>query len=215
MSTIKTGLFGGALVAAGLTANAQNFVYSAYDSTGTTQSYAVSYAPYETYDYAFGPDSKNTYVSSFDSSYGRNTFATTQDATSMSATGQWAGDGSNGYGFGLSYILQYFQVSQDAQLFIEWDFTNTDNFVSGELFLDPSGTNIWTLDGLGGDPATGSATIGVQAGVNYGIAFGLADGFGPFLFDTNQKFVTVTLVPAPGAASILGLCGLAIARRRR
>jgi len=215
--TISKGLFGGALVAAGMSAQARTFVYSAYDAAGATQSYAFSYAPYETYDYAFGPDLLNTSTSDTDGFFGTNTFSTTQTATSMRASGRWEGDGSYGAGFGSSYILQFFQVSADAQLLIEWDFSATDNLVSADVFVDaPGGASLFSLDPSG--DAVGSAIVNVEAGVAYGIDFGLIRGFGPFLFDTNEKFIEVTLVPGPGVVGVLALAGLlggGASRRRR
>lgn len=214
MSTFKSCLFGGALMAAGI-ANAQEFTYSANSVSGNEESYAGSYAPYESYDFASGAELKNTFVSEFDSNYGSNTFQTTQDATSMTATGQWAGDGSSGQGFGFAYIVQFFQVTEDAQILIEWDFSSTDNFVSADLFLDEgdSFSSIFELDNNGDN--VGSALVDVEAGVDYGIDFGLIRGFGPFLLDTELKYINVTLIPAPGAVGLLAVAGLAASRRRR
>ena len=208
-------LFGGALMAAGMTAQAQNFIYSANDTTNTNRSFAYSAAFGGGFDISYASGALNTYTSAVTSNYGATFAWTTQSATHMGAYGRWNGGGSSGFGYGGNLILQFFQVSQNAQLLIEWDFSGTDNYASAIVLTDPTSDVVFELDGLGGDPSSGTALVNVSAGTDYGILFGLNNGSLPFFYNTDTQFITVTLVPAPGAAALLGMGGLLAARRRR
>lgn len=211
---LNKALFGGALMAAGMTANAQTFIYNATDTTGTYQSFAYSDAYGGTVDISYASGALNT-SSTGTSILGTTTVSTSQTANSMRVDGQWDGTGPYGYGYGGSFIQQFFQVSANADLVIEWDFSGTDNYAFALVLEDPSFGLVFELDGLGGDPSSGSTTISLTAGTDYAVNFGLVDGFLPFFFSTENQFISMTLVPAPGAIAVLGLGGLVATRRRR
>lgn len=216
----KVCLFGGALMAAGMSAQAQSFIYADTDTTATYSSLAYSSAYGGALDIAYRPASLDTFSYGYSYYTGGTTMTTSQTATSMAATGTWDGSGYSGYGYGKSVMQQYFQVSANAQLLIEWDVSGTDGYAGTVVFEDISGTPLFSWSGLS-DPLSGSALVNVSAGVDYGLLFGLYDlssGFGPFIFSsTETQYISVTLVPvpAPGAASLLGLGGLVATRRRR
>ena len=211
-------LFGGALMAAGMSAQAQSFIYADTDTTATYSSFAYSAAYGGALDVAYRPASLDTFSYGYSYYTGGTTMTTSQTATSMGTTGSWDGYGYLGYGYGTSVMQQYFQVSADAQLLIEWDVSGTDGYAGTVVFEDISGTPLFVWSGLT-DPLSGSALVDVYAGVDYGLLFGLYDvasGFGPYIFSsTETQYINVTLVPAPGAAMLLGLGGLATTRRRR
>jgi hypothetical protein len=215
MNVSKTCLFGGALAAAGI-ANAQQFIYADMDVAGAYSSFAYSQAYAYGFDIAYAPDALNTYAQDYTYLTGTTTVWTTQDNTSMSANGNWDGGGVLGYGYGGNLMQQFFQVSADADLVMEWDVSGTDGYAQWVLFNDDSGAIIDSWDGL--DPfggAAGTSTIALQAGVNYGLVMGLQAGAFPFYFTTDTAFVSANLVPAPGAMGLLGVAGLAATRRRR
>lgn len=214
--SMNKALFGGALMAAGMTAQAQNFIYSAYDTTNTYASFAYSSAYYGALDISYASGALNTYASAYSYYTGTTTAWTTQSATSMGAYGQWGGDGLLGYGYGGNLMQQFFQVSHDGYLCFEWDFSGTDNYASAIVLTDPALGVVFELDGLGGDPSSGTAMVAVSAGTDYALIFGLQNGFFPFYFDTDVQYITVEFkIPAPGAAALLGMGGLLAVRRRR
>jgi len=225
MSVTKTCLFGGALMAAGMTANAQQFVINDFDVTGAYPSFAQSRAsgdinPYGDVAYAYTGGGLDTYSTAYDPGFGTGTFSTTVNSNLMRADGQWAGDGTTGYGYGISRIQAFFQVSQDADLIVSWDFSNTDNYATAVVLEEVGGATLVDVQGLAGAPAIGTQTVSLQAGVDYAFIGGLFGNagfgsFGPFIFDSNVKFVQAELVPAPGAMGLLGFAGLAATRRRR
>ena len=146
--------------------------------------------------------------------------ATTQTATSMGHTANWDGYGLLGYGFGYTFMQQFFQVSADATLLFEWDVSGTDGYAGAIVIEDATGGTLFAWSPLAGDAAAGSASVAVSAGVDYALIFGFQDifssGFGPFIFDsTETQFINVTLVPTPASAALLGLGGLVATRRRR
>jgi len=214
MNLSKT-LFGGALACAGLTANAQQFIYSATDTSGAYSSFAYSYAYGGTTDISYDSGNLNTASGAYSAYFGGLDTSTSQTATSMNVQGTWDGTGIAAYGYGGNLLQQFFTVSQDAQLLISWDFSGTDLFAQALVLEDPGLGSIFTLDGLAGDPAAGSTTIDVVAGQQYGLVMGLNAGFFPFYFDTATQFINVQLVPAPGAVALFGGAGLLAARRRR
>jgi len=205
--------------------NAQQFVFSDYDVTGAYPAFAQSRAtgdpaPYGDTAYQGIDGNLDTYSTAYDAYNGTGTFSTSQSSNLLRAEGQWAGDGSDGFGYGISRIQAFFQVSQDADLIVSWDFSNTDNYATAIVLEDASGTAILDVQGLAGAPAIGSQTVALTAGVDYAFIGGLFGNsgfgaFGPFIFDTGLKFVEAELVPAPGAMGLLGIAGLAATRRRR
>lgn len=217
--TGKAALFGGALMAAGMSANAQSFIYLDSGLGGAYPSFAQSVAYGGFGDVAYAPDPLNTMDSAYNAYTGTTTMSTTQTANNMTASGSWDGSGVLGYGYGIAQFQQFFMVgSNDLELLIEWDVSGTDAYASSIVLETAGGTTVFAFDPLfGGDPLVGSATVPLQAGVEYAYLGGLvAGGAGPFIFSsTDTQFVSATLIPAPGAAGLLGIAGLAATRRRR
>lgn len=219
----KMCLFGGALMTAGLTAQAQTFIYADADTTATYGSFASSYAygVGGTADNAYRPATLDTYASGYSYALGTTTMSTSQTATSMRTEGSWDGGGYVGYGYGTNIMQQWFQTSADGALRIDWDVSGTDGYASALVLEDVSGNTLSRISPFAlGTATSGTRYISVDAGVDYGILFGLQDifitGAGPFIFNsTDAQFINVTLIPAPGAAALLGLGGLVATRRRR
>jgi|GEM_PF-1546764 len=219
-NSTKTSLFGGALMAAGLSAQAQTFIYADTDTSGTYSSFAYSAAYGGYVDVAYRPAALDTLSYGYSAYFGGTTMSTSQTAGEMRSEAQWDGYGLLGYGYGTNVMQQYFQVSADATLLIEWDVSGTDGYTGLGVFEDVSGSTVFAWSPLAGDSLTGSALVAVQAGVDYGLVFGMQDifssGFGPYIYtSTDTQFISVTVVPTPGAAGVLGLGGLLAARRRR
>ena len=213
-------LFGGALMAAGMTANAQTFVYNATDVTGAYPSFAASVAAGGAYDVAYtGVDGfLNTSNSAYNAAYGTTSMSTSQDADSFRAQGSWDGTGTAGYGYGIARFQQFFTVTEDAIVTITWDTTDTDGFWSALVAQDD--INGTVAASLGGSADAGSFSFFADNDLNYVFLGGLFNnGFGPFITADARSpaFIEVTIseVPAPGAAALLGLAGVAGLRRRR
>lgn len=190
---LNKALFGGALMAAGMTAEAQTFIYSATDTTGDYQSSAISYAYGGGYSSSTDSGALNTSSTGSSYGYGTTTVSTNQTANSMRIEGEWAGDGAYGNGYGWGFLRQYFQVSADADLLIEWNIGGTGLSSIAMVFEDPALNNLFELDGLAGK-SSGSTTISLTAGSDYAVRFGWG---GPFLNSTETQFIRVTLVEAP------------------
>jgi len=168
------------------------------------------------FEMASAPDLLNTSASYYNPATGTTTISTIQTGNSMRVEGSWAGDGSNGNGYGGGNIQQFFRVGEDSMLLLEWDVTGTDGFARNVLLETGDGlTTLFSFDGTNGDPLSGSALIPVRAGIELAVVLGLSPS-GTLIFEPNTtQFVSVTLVPAPGAAGIFGVAGLAATRRRR
>ena len=226
MLSSQRALFGGALLAAGLAgrANAQfgTFIFQDQDVTGSFSSYAYSYAYGSgNFDQVFRPNRLNTSSTSPGAgAYGPNTVTTSQNYHKMRTTATLS-PAATAAGYGFSRIQQFFRVTQDTQLSVQWDIRATDGFVSGFLLESATGTQLWTLNpaGAGSDPPQGRVTINLFAGTDYTALFGFKDqssGFGPFLTSLGfENFIQMKIVPTPGAAGIFGMAGLIAVRRRR
>jgi hypothetical protein len=215
MKNAKACLFGGALLSAGLTANAQTFVYNDLDSTMTYSSFAYSTAYGGAIDIAYAPDALNTYSSGYSYFTGVTTVETHQAPTSFGIEASWDGGGAYGFGYGGGLIQQFFTVSQDAILRLTWDLTGTDGYAFSVVAEDP-GSTLFFFDPLFGDPLAGSVDIPVEAGVNYAGVLSMVNSFFPFILEPDTpQFITAELIPAPGAAGVLALGGIAATRRRR
>ncbi len=227
MHSLNKSLFGGALLAAGMVAtNAQagEFIFQATNPADGAPSFAYSQAYATGLDIAYGVNGLlNTFATAYSGATGTTTASTTQTSTLMRTDISWGGDGAVGYGYGRTFMQQFFQVSNDSTLLIEWDFSGTDGYSSSFVLETAGGTVIFANEGLGGGTFAGSASISLSAGVDYAAIFGFRDqgsGFGPFIFSTNNQFISMTLVkdgviPTPGALGLFGLAGFAAARRRR
>jgi len=227
----KAALFGGALMAAGMTAQtqAQNFIYLDSGVGGAYPSYAVSNAFLASGYIAYAPVPLNTTSSGYNPLTGTTTMATTWDANGFGTTANWDGTGANGFGYGYTLIQQFFMVDAPGQLLIEWDYTGTDGHAAS-IVLETDNvpgrglaghapeTTLFSNAGQDGDPFAGSVLINVEPGVEYAYLGGFTDiPYGSFLSitSTDTQFINVSLVPTPGAAGVVGLACLACVRRRR
>lgn len=218
-------LFGGALMACGMTANAQTFTYFDTSNPGLGGAYpsfaqSIAYGGASS-DVAYQTDGAlDTSYSAYSALTGTSTFSTTQDANGWRAEGVWDGTGSLGYGYGFARFQSFFTVSEDATVTVSWDATQTDGFWSA-LVLRDDGSGSPAILNIGGTVDAGSVSFFADDDVRYLFIGGLAQGTsGPFLFTAdsrNPAFVEVSIgaVPAPGAAAMLGVVGLAGLRRRR
>ncbi|MEM7622467.1 MAG: hypothetical protein AAF235_04615 [Planctomycetota bacterium] len=225
----KACLFGGALMAAGMTANAQEFMFSDTDATGAYESFAISgaydyYTPFVT-DTAYAPDALNTFATAYDLFRGTTTMSTSQTSTELRTEASWSPSALGYDGFGYTFFQQFFQVTEDATMTISWDISGTDGYADAIVVEDTAtGALLFAFDGLV-DSATGSVDITLEAGVDYAAIFGFQDfldplgsDFGPFILDSeNTQFISLALspIPTPGSAATLALAGLVAARRRR
>ena len=203
MNTAQKCPFGGTLMAAGV-ANAQQLDFAinyggAYPSAFTTAN-AVQYVDFA----AAGP---------------------VADAIDGGAIGSMTNTTMNASADGLDQFAQsYVYVIQavDTVIEISWDFGNEDPGFA-PFFSDVSVID-WSAGGLpvflvdpSADPLTptsGTQQITLLAGVGYGILLEA----GPTSFDSGAEgsaSASLVVIPAPGAATLAGLAGLAALRRRR
>jgi len=173
------------------------------------------------------PGDQNHAVSGF----GSDAASTSTDSlTRLEAT--WDGTptsvGDVGLAGGLS--LQNFTVSDSYTLRFSWDLAGTDfndntifppnpissrpllrlaayDQISGEFFDTVLETRVDATN------PTGSADIVVELGEIYQLTLFL--GYLQHFEPDKTSFVQAELIPAPGAAGLLGIAGIAAARRRR
>jgi len=209
MNTTTKTLFGGALLTAGMSmASAQSFTLP-----GNIPPYSDTIVQAYVYDfYTIGNVGGYNLNGGFGDSYSVNT-AYGNGSASITANSLSASSDGNGntdfLGGAFAQAYGYLSVTQDAALNVAWDFT-------GEGGFGPLG-NITIVDWTNGGVlvfetsafTAGSDSIALQAGINYGI--NLTATSAP---DTSA-FASAVLVPAPGAAALLGLAGVAAVRRRR
>ncbi|MEO0632023.1 MAG: hypothetical protein AAFY46_15060 [Planctomycetota bacterium] len=207
--TSKT-LFGGALLSAGMVANASA---QSFTLPGNIPPYADTVVQAYVYDYytigtVGGYNVNGGFGDSYSVSVAEGSGMGAIDANSLSASAD-AGGVTDYFGFALGGAYGYLGVTEDASLELAWDF-------SAEGAGGPLG-NITVVDWSAGgvlvfetDAFTaGTASVPLLAGVNYGITVLANAGPGA------TAFATATLVPAPASAAIMGLAGLAAVRRRR
>ncbi|MEO1715934.1 MAG: hypothetical protein AAFR76_02370 [Planctomycetota bacterium] len=209
--TTKT-LFGGALLSAGMVANASAQSFTLPGNVPPYPDTVVSGYVYDFYaigPYADGGASENGGFGdsySISNAYGSASSSITSNQLSASSDG-FGNTDSLGGAFAQAY--GYLGVTQDGQLDLAWDFT-------GEGGFGPLG-NITVVDWSAGgvlvfetDAFTaGTASLNLLAGVNYGINLVATSA------QDTSAFATATLIPAPASAALMGLAGLAAARRRR
>ncbi|MEL6795217.1 MAG: hypothetical protein AAFO89_00175 [Planctomycetota bacterium] len=207
--TTKT-LFGGALLSAGMVANASA---QSFTLPGNVPPYADTVTEAVVYDYytigtVGGYNVNGGFGDSYSVSITEGSAMGSIDANNLSASADAAGVTDYlGFAFGRAY--GYLGVTEDADLNLAWDFTAEGG--GGPLgnitIVDWSagGVLVFETDAF----TAGSATVPLLAGVNYGIA--LVANAGP----GATAFATADLVPAPASAALLGFGGLAAARRRR
>ncbi len=214
MSTCKTTcLFGGALMAAGIASTAEAAPsFSFQDSGPVYASLAYVQADVGTdtqFAIAYAPTDLNLSVTASDAG-GVVDSSTFRDSTTLRTEASWNGVGSPAFADG--FFVQNFTVDADGQLLITWDYTALDTPPPDGLTLFDNATSTELFD-LATDIGTpsGSTTVDVFAGVSYLIALGAGGDFSA----TGVQFIDVELIPAPGAAGVFAIAGLAATRRRR
>ena len=208
--TSKT-LFGGALLSAGMVANANA---QSFTLPGNIPPYADTFLTGIVYDYytigQLGGQSVNGGFGdsySVSSAYGNASSSIT--STQLSASSDGFGNTDLSFGGAYANAYGYLSVDQDASLDLAWDFTGEGSF--GPLgriqIVDWSAGGVLVFETTAFSAGTNSVSL--FAGTNYGIlvqATSAAD---------TSAFATATLVPAPASVALLGLGGLAAVRRRR
>jgi MYXO-CTERM domain-containing protein len=193
-------LFGGALLAAGLTAaSSGDFIITGNVPTGN---YVGAYFG------GFMPFSINADFWNYSAASGTAYALSQADAMSISNYG-FGGD------TGLAYALHFtpisFEVTADTNVTVSWDFTGDVDGIGG-AYID----SFISVDGPSGNLAfgdlnnpVGSVDVALSAGDTYTfIGQALATGPG----GTSQWSI---VIPTPGAFALLGLAGLCGRRRRR
>lgn len=225
-SPAAVALFGGALFAAGV-AHAQELEFASngggyFASTYTT---AIGYDGLTNYVYeqniSYSPSEIAAPVFAADGGWTGGASITATQMTAVAYAGSTAlGDYANARGIAYAYVQQ----SADTQVRFDWDFSNEipgeDPYFSFiQVFDFTNGVLAFSVD-VTGDPASafaGSAVITLEAGVGYGITLS-SDIFEDAALGTAANGVataSLTVIPAPGAAGLLGVAGLVAARRRR
>ena len=119
---------------------------------------------------------------------------------------------------GVDYIVtidsSYFTVAEDWEVTLSWDMT--DQFsgfgLGGGMALLENGT---IINSVTGDGVTGSLNVTLLAGASYQLTMNAAIVGSAFGATGGTTWVHMEKVPAPGALALLGLAGVAGARRRR
>ena len=212
---MKKCLFGGAMFAAGIAAqaNAQQFNIEVgpYGIAALAYSYQFSYNTYASdYQLAYGAFVPQYATTTLDGVTG--TAMVTNTTIASSASGQTPGQPNDQ--FNLAYA--YFNVDPGVTLDIEWDFSalSVSPFfgfggVIQVLNLD-SGIVEFAVDQALGDPLTGSMNFDPVDGASYRAAVNVG-GF----FTGGEASASITTVPTPAGATLLAMGGFMAARRRR
>lgn len=188
---MKKCLFGGALLAAGMTASASaqfNFSYS-YVLVGA-YAYGVS-GP--SYDQFVGAGFWSVAAAEPGALATSDGTATLFDVRARAD----AGSGAFSYDF-----ISYFTVGSDTVATASWNLSNSGFYIIDNL---TDGVNLLAQFSV----SSGSAPIALEAGKQYSLAGGVFQTDG-----TGEGFAQL-LIPAPASASLLALAGLAATRRRR
>ncbi|GAB4547634.1 MAG: hypothetical protein Tsb0013_07530 [Phycisphaerales bacterium] len=222
----KTCLFGGVLFAAGL-ASAQSFSIQddrplnpgAMPATVASQAYAfASLDGVTNYAFELRPDDINHTVTSASGS-GELVASNSFQPTELRGDLDWNGSGSATGGVLASVG---FQVDVNATGIASWDVSGMASFGASSYFgvytYDAGGFIIPVFErdfdgSISGmiDPLSGIENISLEAGRQY-IAEWTINGV-PNV-DAAQ-FVSLQLIPAPGAAGLLAVAGFVGVRRRR
>jgi hypothetical protein len=213
-NSTKAALFGGTLLAAGMSANAQSFNFQDSGSYASTPFNSFSRV-FSNTNYGVGSYTENVAPTDLNNSitaYG-STASASVTSNNLRVEAEWDGTdtelGSLGYAGAI--LQQFFTVNEPLSLDVTWDLTDTD-FFGNIIFFIENDVNTVNLSIDSTNP-TGSLSIPVDAGNDYGIVIDLG---APFLFAANDPiFINAELVPAPGAFALMGAAGLAGVRRRR
>lgn len=198
----RRSLFGGALLAAGLsvqTAGAQSFVFNYSASyvglvdVNTHQSIAR--------DYAYGPGFLSVFAGA------GNSYASTDLASqTILSRALSRDDGVLAAGF---HFFSYFQVTQNVLATVWWDFRADQGYEGSRIAISAPGTGLLLSEEYSAHPA-GSTKLLLLAGQTYyleGAVFAQAGTQAP-------SFYSIA-VPAPGPAVALAVAGIGLSRRRR
>lgn len=195
-------LFGGTLVLAGVPAAAQEFILFDEGPNDGLGSYAYAYVAID------DPDSPLAYLDAADdtspllatitgtsAAYGTSTVTASSNAYSIGVSSEWDGNGAYGYAYNEADVFQYFQVTEDGDLTIEWDFRGVSP--GGAIFVERvsegGGFPLFFLDlELGGGQQTGTAMIPVNTGQDYLVGALLSGA----VQQSGLRFARVTLGPA-------------------
>ncbi|MGP1273154.1 MAG: PEP-CTERM sorting domain-containing protein [Phycisphaerales bacterium] len=215
MHMASKALFGGALMTAGVV-NAQSFNFLDSGVGGAYPSFAyLNDTRSGESSIAYAPASLSIGLTTVNG----GTLSTTQSSNELRIDGVW--DGTDTGGFGNLYaggrLQQFFTITADAVLRITWDTSSTDGFTQSFVINNADGSVLFSYDGLGGDPVTGSVDVPLVAGPEYGAVLAFDNlGFNAFFEVPNvPAFISMELIPAPSSLALVGLGGLAAARRRR
>lgn len=231
-------LFGGALLASGMPAHAQEMIF--HDSS--LDGYQPSFTRHVLEAYAsdgyggystqfsdvlideFAPDDLNLETTRT-SRYGVNTTRTIRTSELIRTEAEWEGGGIYDQGRGSAGIYQHFSVTEDTNLVVTWDLTGlTIDYASMILFEEVSNDVLMEFPEFD-DNVSNTLVIPLTAGTRYVFAGGLfvragsydtlEGGIGQFDALGVPQFIQARIVPAPPA----GLLGLGascwILRRRR
>ncbi|MEM1186436.1 MAG: PEP-CTERM sorting domain-containing protein [Planctomycetota bacterium] len=210
MIRINKTLFGGALLTAGVVANA---AAQEFTLPGNVPPYADTYVQGTVYDYyTVGTLTGDSTNGGFPDSYAINSSSgsTLANITVNSLSAYASGAGNTdflGFSSAISYV--YVSVTLSAALEMAWDFTQEAGFAPAGLIRITD----WSAGGVtvfetAADSA-GTDSFNLTAGNVYGILLIASAG------QEGTGFAEANLVPSPGSLGLIGLAGIAAVRRRR
>lgn len=208
MQALSTALFGGALLSAGV-ANAAMFEYIELDGDVFSLSYArlvdLNGNGGLSNDTAYFVADPDTQTERTDNGWTVSAMANTQLITASIA----AGAAEMGVATALAYGT--LNMPADIDVRVDWDFGTSNESELQILVLSNDNEIIGTVfDHAATDGAAGSIVFSLDAGTNY-LLRTLVDTRTP----GESIFGSFTAIPAPGAAVIAGIAGIAAVRRRR
>jgi len=199
---VRCALFGGAIWCAGLAGGAAGQEFEILTSLST---YASVYDYYLNVDESMLATVHPSYV--YDPSVRATTSIGYAEVLYTDTSFALAANTTSGGGF-AAFSGRDLTVTEDALLLLEWDFSNAGSDRSVIEIRSTSGVVFTALT------LAGSAEVALTAGraywVNVDVFTGDIRGSA-----AGDAFATGVLVPAPAAACVLGLAGLASTRRRR
>lgn len=188
---MKKCLFGGALLAAGMSASAN-----------AQFSFSYSYVLVGAYAYGVSGPSYDQFVGAGFWSVAASepgALATSDGTATLFEVRARADQGSGAFSYDF---FSYFTVGSDTVATANWDLNNAGFFIIDDL---TNGVNLLTQFSV----SAGSAPIALEAGTQYRLAGGV------FQFSGTGEAFAQLVIPAPASAGLLALAGLAATRRRR